>query len=98
MSLLELKPSGATKSGGLLFAAAVFVGGFLKIVIPSGAVPNSASQAKPVPALSTTNTSAEKKDGYPSLLAEKIKESYGCLGQSEPSTPEDLSHWNVPAS
>jgi len=97
MSLPDLKPIATTKSGGLLVAALIFVGSFLRIVAPSGASPTAMPQPRLAAKLAQSSETPGPQSGYPTDLADKVRESFGCAESEGPSASADLAHWNVPS-
>ena len=100
MSLLDIKPGSVStnKSSGLLVAAIVFIGGFLRITIPSGSgpvtPPSFTLQTKPT----QSSQSAAHENVFAKAIAAKIKESFGCVDRVDASASPDSFHWNVPKS
>ena len=98
MSLLDLRPETVsfTKSGGLFVAAIVLVGGFLRIVLPSGAVSQNA-QSKTALKLAQATESPTARSAYARELAGKIAESFGCAEEADSSAAPETMNWRVPA-
>jgi len=96
MSVWDFKPEtiSSTRTGGALFATVVILGGFLRIVLPTGAVSRN-SPSKPEIKLAQSSEPAVKSS-YSTEIAEKISESFGCLESANASAPPDRVNWRVP--